>query len=149
MSSFSQQVYELCLLVPQGKVTTYKTIAEKLGTKSYRAVGQALRCNPFSPRVPCHRVVRSDGSLGGFMGWKEGGKVAEKWKMLEEEGVLIDDEGRIDLLKYGFDFENVSDSLLLNVKMKHKKLFEYAKTRYNRLRSTTSKPKGINKVKVN
>ncbi len=108
MSSFSQRVYELCLVVPSGKVTTYKAIAEKLGTKSYRAVGQALRCNPFSPRVPCHRVVRSDGSLGGFMGWKEGGKVAEKRKMLEEEGVVIDGNGGIDLLKYGFDFEIVA-----------------------------------------
>ncbi len=108
MSSFSQRVYELCLLVPQGKVTTYKAIAEKLGTKSYRAVGQALRGNHFSPRVPCHRVVRSDGSLGGFMGWKEGGKVMEKWKMLESEGISIDDEGRIDLSRYGFGFETVS-----------------------------------------
>lgn len=108
MSSFSRRVYELCVLVPQGKVTTYKAIAEKLGTKSYRAVGQALRGNPFSPRVPCHRVVRSDGSLGGFMGWKEGGKVMEKWKLLEGEGVAIDSEGMIDLLTYGFGFETVS-----------------------------------------
>ncbi|MBI2103085.1 MGMT family protein [Candidatus Woesearchaeota archaeon] len=104
MSSFSKRVYELCLLVPRGKVTTYKAIAEKLGTKSYRAVGQALRCNPFAPRVPCHRVVRSDGALGGFMGWKKGGKVEEKRKMLETEGVVIVD-GKIDLTHYFFQFK--------------------------------------------
>ena len=104
MSSFSKRVYELCLLVPPGKVTTYKAIAEKLGTRSYRGVGQALRCNPFAPRVPCHRVVRSDGALGGFMGWKKGGKVEEKRKMLEKEGVVIVD-GKIDLAHYLFLFK--------------------------------------------
>lgn len=104
MSSFSKRVYELCLLVPEGKVTTYKAIAEKLGTKSYRAVGQALRCNPFAPRVPCHRVVRSNGTLGGFMGWKKGGKVEEKRRMLEAEGVAVV-EGKIDLEHYLFQFK--------------------------------------------
>ncbi len=122
MSSFSQRVYELCLVVPQGKVTTYKAIAEKLGTKSYRGVGQALRCNPFSPRVPCHRVVRCDGSLGGFMGWKEGGKVMEKKKLLEEEGVMIDADGKIDLERYGFFFEGVENSVLRGVETKHRLL---------------------------
>ncbi len=122
MSSFSQRVYELCLVVPRGKVTTYKAIAEKLGTKSYRGVGQALRSNPFSLRVPCHRVVRSDGSLGGFMGWKEGGKVMEKRKLLEEEGVMIDDDGGIDLVKYGFCFEAIEDSVLRGVEIKHRLL---------------------------
>ena len=104
MSSFSQKVYAICRLVPPGKVTTYKAIAEKMGTKSYRAVGQSLRSNPFAPRVPCHRVIRSDGSLGGFMGWKKGGKVEEKRKLLEKEGVSVV-EGKIDLDKFLFIFK--------------------------------------------
>lgn len=104
--SFSEKVYALCSQIPRGKVTTYKAIAEKLGTKSYRAVGQALRCSHFSLRVPCHRVVRCNGFLGGFMGWKEGGKVAEKKKMLETESVAVVN-GKIDLSQYGFFFEKL------------------------------------------
>ena len=62
---FSRRVYDLCRRIPKGKVTTYKIIAEKLGTKAYRAVGNALNKNPHKD-VPCHRVVGSDGSLTGF-----------------------------------------------------------------------------------
>jgi O-6-methylguanine DNA methyltransferase len=57
--------------------TTYGQIARKLNTKAYRAVGNACRKNPYAPRVPCHRVVRSDGTIGGFGGktsWKECGR---------------------------------------------------------------------------
>ncbi len=56
---FQQSVYDICLRVPRGKVTTYGEIARVLGCGSSRAVGQALRCNPFAPRVPCHRVIAS------------------------------------------------------------------------------------------
>lgn len=64
--SFSQKVYKLTKKIPKGKVTTYKIIAEKLKTKAYRAVGNALNKNPHSPIVPCHRVVGSNGDLSGF-----------------------------------------------------------------------------------
>ncbi len=99
MKSFSQQVYALCSQIPRGRVTTYKAIAEELGTQSYRAVGQALRVNPFAPHVPCHRVVRSNGAIGGFRGWKKGGMVMEKVKLLQEEKVAVID-GKIDLGTY-------------------------------------------------
>ncbi len=76
--SFAEKVYFLCRKIPEGKVTTYREIAHALNTKGYQAVGQALRCNPYAPRVPCHRVVKSDGSLGGFKGKSEGKEIKEK-----------------------------------------------------------------------
>ena len=74
--------------VPRGKVTTYGAIARKLNS-SPRAVGQALRVNPFAPVVPCHRVVKSDGSIGGFGGEISGKKIQKKIAMLRKEGVII------------------------------------------------------------
>jgi methylated-DNA-[protein]-cysteine S-methyltransferase len=61
---------------------SYADIAHALGTKAYRAVGIALNRNPYAPRVPCHRVVGSDGSLTGFAGGLE-----KKRQLLESEGV--------------------------------------------------------------
>lgn len=78
--------------VPSGKVTTYQEIAHALGTKAYRAVGQAMRSNPDAPIVPCHRVVQSDGSLGGYAYG-----VREKQKLLESEGIHIQGTKVIDL----------------------------------------------------
>ena len=89
--SFNEEVYSVLRKVPKGKVTTYKALAEKLGTKAYRAVGQAMKCNPYAPEVPCHRVVASDGSIGGFKGtWNpESNEVKRKIAMLKKEGVKI------------------------------------------------------------
>ena len=82
--SFSEKCYDLLRKVPRGKVTTYKIIAKKLGTKAYRAVANAMNKNPYSPNVPCHRVVNSDGKIGGFaLG------VKNKIKILEKEGIKI------------------------------------------------------------
>ena len=76
-------------IIPKGKVTTYGLIAKKLNTTAYRAVGNACRRNPYAPRVPCHRVVRSDGSVGGFGGKTSGKTVKEKIRLLRREGVEI------------------------------------------------------------
>jgi methylated-DNA-[protein]-cysteine S-methyltransferase len=65
-SRFQSKVYEVCKKIPKGRVSTYKEIAKKLKTKAYRAVGSALNKNPYAPVVPCHRVVNSDGFVGGF-----------------------------------------------------------------------------------
>ncbi|MBI2574995.1 MGMT family protein [Candidatus Woesearchaeota archaeon] len=81
---FSCKVYDLCRRIPKGKVTTYKIIAGKLGTKAYRAVGNALHRNPCAPQVPCHRVVGSDGRLVGFA---HGIKM--KKALLQKEGIEI------------------------------------------------------------
>ena len=89
-TKFRQRVYELCRKVPKGRVTTYKAIADKLGTKAYRTVGNALRRNPYAPRVPCHRVVCSDGSLGGKMHSRK------KISLLRQEGVVVKDLKIVD-----------------------------------------------------
>ena len=102
-SDFAESVYKLCRKVPSGKVTTYKEIAGKLKTKSYRAVGQALRCNPYAPIIPCHRVISNSGSIGGFKGKTKGNEIQEKMKLLEKERVKIIN-GKIDLEKYLFKF---------------------------------------------
>ncbi len=82
--SFSEKCYELLRKVPRGKVTTYKILAEKLKTKAYRAVGNAMNKNPYAPKVPCHRVVKSDGKVGGFALGKR-----KKILMLKKEGIKI------------------------------------------------------------
>jgi methylated-DNA-[protein]-cysteine S-methyltransferase len=69
MKQFSKMVYQLTKHIPEGKVATYKSIAATLNTKGYRAVGQVLKMNR-NPDVPCHRVVRSNGEIGGFLGTK-------------------------------------------------------------------------------
>lgn len=97
--TFTERVYEELKKVPKGKVTTYKLLAEKLGTKAYRAVGSALKNNPYAPEVPCHRVVKSNGKIGGFMGKMSGEEVAKKIVMLRNEGVEILG-GKVDLEKF-------------------------------------------------
>tara|TARA_Y100000310_G_C20594650_1_gene769863 strand:+ start:155 stop:457 length:303 start_codon:yes stop_codon:yes gene_type:complete len=92
--NFSEKCYKLLSKVPKGKVTTYKILAEKLGTKAYRAVGTCMNKNPYAPKVPCHRVANSDGRIGGFA---HGTK--KKISMLKKEGVEIKN-GRV------VDFEN-------------------------------------------
>ncbi len=100
VTEFQKRVYVLCRKIPLGKVTTYKEIGKALGKgQVYRAVGRALRENPFTPEVPCHRVVCSDGKIGGFKGKTEGKEVEEKIKLLKREGVEIIN-GKIDLKKF-------------------------------------------------
>lgn len=93
--TFADKVYSLTKKIPKGRVSTYKLIAKKLKTKAYRAVGTALNKNPFAPIVPCHRVVNSDGRVGGYAKGTN-----KKIEMLRKEGIKIKD-GRIE------DFEKV------------------------------------------
>jgi methylated-DNA-[protein]-cysteine S-methyltransferase len=92
---FEERVYELLRRIPRGKVTTYGGLAEALGIAAPRAVGQALRRNPFAPEVPCHRVIRSDLTIGGFSGQTAGPKLAKKRKLLKAEGVTFDTGGKL------------------------------------------------------
>ena len=91
---FDEKVWKLMEKIPEGRVTTYGLVANKLNTKAYRAVGNACRRNPYAPRVPCHRVVRSNGTVGGFGGKTSGKNVKKKIQMLRKEHVKIID-GRI------------------------------------------------------
>jgi len=100
-TEFQNKVYKICKKVPKGKVTTYRAIAKKMKTKAYRAVGQALRNNPYAPKVPCHRVIASDGTIGGFSGSTKGKNIRKKIKLLKKEGILIKNK-RIDMKKFGY-----------------------------------------------
>jgi methylated-DNA-[protein]-cysteine S-methyltransferase len=104
VSLFAGRVYGLLGEIPRGKVTTYGELARALGCGSPRAVGQALRANPFAPGVPCHRVVRSDGALGGYQGEEKGAALRRKESLLREEGVTFLDDGRTNLVRSGFRF---------------------------------------------
>ena len=88
-TDFQERVYAwLTKNVPSGKVTTYGVIAKHLDT-SPRAIGQAMRCNPYAPKVPCHRVVSSDGSIGGFFGMTSGEPILRKINLLKKEGISV------------------------------------------------------------
>lgn len=104
MKTFNQKVYALCKKIPKGKVSTYKEIAHAMNTKGYQAVGNALRNNPYAPVVPCHRVVKTDGTIGGFAGQTKGKKIKEKTSLLEKEGIKIKSNRILDFNKVFFKF---------------------------------------------
>ncbi len=87
VTEFQARVYEAVKLVPRGKVATYAQIGAIVGCGSAQAVGQALKKNPFSPQVPCHRVISSDLSPGGYRGRIKGNAIRDKKQMLQLEGV--------------------------------------------------------------
>jgi O-6-methylguanine DNA methyltransferase len=81
MTQFQQHVLQIVRRIPKGQVLTYKQIAQKAGRlKAYRAVGNILNKN-FDPQIPCHRVIKSDGTIGGY---NRG--VKNKRKILRKEG---------------------------------------------------------------
>lgn len=81
MKSFTKKVYEIVKKIPKGEVLTYKEVARIAGNdKASRAVGNILHKN-FDPNIPCHRVIRSDGKIGGY---NKGSK--KKKEILTEEG---------------------------------------------------------------
>ena len=96
MNSFYEKCYDILRKVPKGKVTTYKEIARALNSKAYRAVGTAMNKNPYAPEVPCHRVVNSNGHVGGFASGTK-----NKIKLLKSEGVEVIN-GKVDLNKHLF-----------------------------------------------
>ncbi|GAA5938597.1 methylated-DNA--protein-cysteine methyltransferase [Sporobolomyces koalae] len=113
VTAFQWRLYDLLLQVPPGKVSTYGQLSTILSS-SPRAVGSALRNNPFAPYVPCHRIIATNGYIGGFYGeWNkptssksttqssksgkgvvvQGPKVSEKLVLLNHEGVKFDHKG--------------------------------------------------------
>jgi O-6-methylguanine DNA methyltransferase len=72
MTPFAKKVYKVVLGIPLGQVRTYKWVALKVGCpNACRAVGQVLKNNPYPLIIPCHRVIGSNGSLGGYSGGKK------------------------------------------------------------------------------
>jgi methylated-DNA-[protein]-cysteine S-methyltransferase len=108
MKSFTEAVLVLVKFVPKGRITTYQLIAQKLGKPgAMQAVGQALKANPYSyyskcsnkKKVPCHRVIRSDGQLGGFqLG------LHKKKQLLKQEGIEIINNKIVDWEDRLFNF---------------------------------------------
>ncbi len=106
ITKFQKRVYKLCKKVPKGKVTTYKALAKKIGSKAYRAVGTSMNKNPYGilnckgkNMVPCHRVVGSSGNLVGFAhGLKK------KAELLRKEGIKIKNNKIVDFNKVLFRF---------------------------------------------
>ena len=85
MTPFQSQCYEALKKIPPGKVISYGGLARMIGRPlAHRAVGSAMNKNPFAPKVPCHRVVKSNGDLGGFAD-----DIHLKIKRLHEEGVEV------------------------------------------------------------
>jgi len=80
----SEKVYKLVSQIPKGRITTYKIIAQKLGIKNYRLIGQILKKNPQPIKIPCHRVIKSNGLIGGY---QKGSN--KKRQLLKKEGIVV------------------------------------------------------------
>ena len=94
-----EEVYAYLQTIPKGKVTTYGQIAIHLGNKHFaQTVGNILHDNPDPSRFPCHRVVSSKGKVAENYAF--GGAAAQRI-LLENEGIVFESNGRIDLKKYG------------------------------------------------
>lgn len=109
LSPYQQAILRILAEVPKGKVTTYGDLAKELSRrdpkwspKASRAVGTTMKNNLCGPQIPCHRVIKSDGSVGNFRGGEEGA-VEDKIGMLKREGVPVIN-GKIDLKEYRYIF---------------------------------------------
>ena len=87
-TKFQLKVWNYLMKIPRGKVKTYLEVAKAIRKpKAFRAVANAVAKNPYPPKIPCHRVIRSDGSIGGYSG--KGG-LQQKRRLLKLEKVLIE-----------------------------------------------------------
>jgi methylated-DNA-protein-cysteine methyltransferase-like protein len=99
--SFFEEVYSVVSVIPPGRVMTYGQIAAYLGNpRAARTVGWALSSLPAGMEVPWHRVINSQGRISGA---PEGFRAHEQRSLLEEEGVVFDETGRIDLAECAWD----------------------------------------------
>ncbi len=86
-TKFQLKVWNYLKKIPRGKVKTYSEVAKSIGRPlAVRAVASAIGKNPLAPQIPCHRVIRSDGSLGGYSG--KGG-IKTKRLLLKKEGITL------------------------------------------------------------
>ena len=86
-TKFQLKVWAYLKKIPHGSVKTYSEVAKSIGKPlAVRAVANAIGKNPYAPKIPCHRVIRSDGSLGGYSG--KGG-IKTKRLLLKKEGISL------------------------------------------------------------
>lgn len=93
-TAFENRVYDATRMIPRGRVSTYAVIGRIIGCRSAQAIGQALSRCPLSD-VPCHRVIRSDLTLGGYGNELDGPEVVRKTRRLAAEGVRFK-EGKLE-----------------------------------------------------
>ena len=100
LTEFEQRILGLLSMIPAGQVTTYAELAQAAGRpKAARAVGNALNKNSDAPNVPCHRVVKSNGQIGGYVRG-----IAQKVKYLANEGVIITNGKVVDFKRIVYKF---------------------------------------------
>ena len=98
--NFNKRCYQKLALIPKSMISTYAEIAKSLNSKAYRAVGNAMANNPHPISVPCHRIIRSDGSLGGYaLG------INKKIQLLKKEGIKIKNNKVVDFESKLFRFK--------------------------------------------
>ncbi|MFA6064540.1 MAG: MGMT family protein [archaeon] len=101
MVSFEEKVLQKCSLIPKGKVTTYKELAKSISSpNSSRAVGNALNKNLVPIKIPCHRVIQSNGNVGGYAFG-----VKRKIALLKSEGIEILQNKVVNFGKVLFSFK--------------------------------------------
>jgi methylated-DNA-[protein]-cysteine S-methyltransferase len=93
------KIYQLLRKIPKGKISTYKEISAQINSKAYRAVGTLIGKNQDAPKTPCHRIVKSDGSIGGYAFGVE-----KKILLLESEGLKIKDGKIVNFEKHLYKF---------------------------------------------
>lgn len=103
LNDFARKVLAFVKKIPPGKIVTYQSLAKALKKpKAYRAVGNALKKNPWPIKIPCHRVIKSNGEIGNYqLGQKK------KLLLLKKEGIKIDCQNKVKNLKeFLFKFNN-------------------------------------------
>lgn len=100
-NAFNERCYELLKLIPEGKVTTYKEMANALNTKAWRAVGSAMAKNKTLHVIPCYRVIRSDGSIGQYALGSD-----KKAHILVKDGITVTNGKVKDLEKFMHKFSS-------------------------------------------
>ncbi len=99
--TFKERVYKISQRIPKGKVATYGQLAKLVGSpRAARAVGMSMKCNPDMDRIPCHRVVASDGKLTGYAFGK--GIITKKHKLIEEGVLFINDKVNLKLSQWHY-----------------------------------------------
>ena len=98
--NFNKRCYQKLVLIPKGMISTYAEIAKSLDSKAYRAVGNAMANNPHPISIPCHRIIKSDGTLGGYaLG------ISKKIQLLKKEGIKIKNNKVVDFESKLFRFK--------------------------------------------
>jgi methylated-DNA-[protein]-cysteine S-methyltransferase len=100
---FSGRVYQLIKKIPEGRVSTYAEVARAMDSRAYQAVGQALKQNRFHEKIPCFRVVKSNGEIGGYNG-RQQKNIRRKIRKLIADGIDVKNNRIINLNKVLYRF---------------------------------------------